>query len=277
MLNSNAPIGVFDSGIGGLTVATEIIRALPNESIIYVGDHARCPYGEKHADEVRRYAVEICNYFCALGVKLIVIACNTATAVALRYLQMHLPIPVLGVVKPGAEAAVSHSISKRIGVIGTPLTIESCIYTQAVHQLLPEAIVHSQACPAFVPLVEAGKWDGAEVESIVRQSLEPLLEKKIDTLILGCTHYPLLEKSIQKVIGPSIQTISSARSVTQLVHSFLSEREMLANGTSESRHMFYTTGQESFMNTVLQSWFGLSGATVAHLDIHESLQSISNL
>jgi glutamate racemase len=205
-----APIGVFDSGIGGLTVARELMHQLPNESIIYFGDTARVPYGPKSPDTVRRYSREIGAYLIEQGVKALVVACNTATAHALPVLRAELPVPVVGVVEPGARAAVAASRGHALGVIGTAGTIASGAYERAIHALLPEAHVVARACPLFVPLVEEGWTDTAATRLIAHEYLDPMRDEGIDALVLGCTHYPLLKPMLVDIVGEAVRLIDSA-------------------------------------------------------------------
>src|SRR3954453_21272570 len=195
------PIGVIDSGVGGLTVAKEIMRQLPNEKIIYVGDTARCPYGPRPAEEVKNFTWQMTNFLLEKDIKMLVIACNTATAVVLEEIREKLSIPVLGVIQPGARAAIKITKNHRIGVIGTMGTVKSAAYEKALRQINKRTIVTSLACPKFVPLVESGKYEGSVAKKIVVETLHPLKSKGLDTLILGCTHYPLLEHLIQNVMG----------------------------------------------------------------------------
>ena len=207
---STAPIGVFDSGIGGLTVVRELMHQLPHESIIYFGDTARVPYGPKSPDTVRRYSREIGAYLVDQGVKALVVACNTATAHALTTLREELPLPVVGVVEPGARAAVAASRGHALGVIGTAGTIASGAYERAIHALLPDARVVARACPLFVPLVEEG-WTDTEVTRLVaHEYLDAMHDEGIDALVLGCTHYPLLKPLLHEIIGQTVQLIDSA-------------------------------------------------------------------
>ncbi|OFW75053.1 MAG: glutamate racemase, partial [Alicyclobacillus sp. RIFOXYA1_FULL_53_8] len=211
------PIGVFDSGIGGLTVAAAISRELPNEQIYYFGDTARCPYGDRDPEEVVQYSIQVLDFLYEQGVKMLVVACNTATAAALPILVERYDVPVLGVIQPGARAATTISGHGKIGVIGTAVTVRSGAYEWAVKEVDNSADVISLACPAFVPLVERGDLQGPEVESIVRESLETLVAQSVDTLILGCTHYPLLQDTIQLVMGSRVRLISSAEETAREV------------------------------------------------------------
>jgi glutamate racemase len=217
-----APIGVFDSGLGGLTVAHAIMRQLPSESLIYFGDTARVPYGPKSPDTVRRYSREISAFLLEQGVKAIVVACNTATAHALPTLRAELDVPVIGVVEPGARAAVRATRTGHIGVIGTAGTIRSEAYVRALRAENPDARVTALACPLFVPIVEEGWTNHEATHLIAEEYLAPFVKDPIDTLVLGCTHYPLLKSVIGEVIGRSVRLIDSAEETA------LDARRMLA-------------------------------------------------
>jgi glutamate racemase len=235
----NRPIGVFDSGIGGLTVVRELIRQLPTESIHYFGDTARVPYGPKSPDTVRRYSSEITSFLMNEGVKAIVVACNTATAHALQSLREALPVPVIGVIGPGARAAVAASRGGTIGVIGTRGTIASGAYERAIHALVPDARVIATPCPLFVPLVEEGWTRTDAARLIATEYLSPMLEQGMDTLVLGCTHYPLLKPMLGEMLGDSIALIDSARETASETGGVL-EREGISAGpgaTPEYRFM----------------------------------------
>ena len=253
------PIGVFDSGLGGLTVAREIARALPEESLVYLGDTARCPYGPRDRAEVRRFVLEIGTWLERRPVKLIVVACNTATAAGLVLAQRAFSVPVIGVVEPGARAAVHATRNRRVGVIGTVGTIESGAYSRAVRALDAGATVFSAATPRFVEIVEEGlRLDAGPVEGlladsadvfvrpsfyeIARDYLDPLKRSGIDTLVLGCTHYPLLSASIQQVVGVRVQLISSAAETAREVAETLARKDQLAPAGSVPAHAFATTG-----------------------------------
>jgi glutamate racemase len=234
----NKPIGVFDSGIGGLTVAHEIMRQLPRESIVYFGDTARVPYGPKSPDTVVRYSREIARFLRQQEVKAIVIACNTATAHALPALRDELPIPVVGVVEPGARAAVRASHGGHIGVIGTAGTIRSGAYERAIRALDPDARVTARACPLFVPLVEEGWTDHVVTQQIAREYLRPLMQEDINTLVLGCTHYPLLKTMLCRELGGGVQLIDSAAETAAEIGRVLRERGITASQNAEVKHRF---------------------------------------
>ena len=248
VVDARSPIGVFDSGIGGLTVARELMRQLPNESIIYFGDTARVPYGPKSPDTVLRYSREITSYLRSRGVKAVVVACNTATAHALPTLQAEQPIPVIGVVEPGARAAVGASSHGNIGVIGTVGTIQSGAYERAIRSLSPGAHISALACPLFVPLVEEGWLEHDATRLIAREYLEPLAGDHIDTLVLGCTHYPLLKPLISEVLGPDVSLIDSAEQTAAETRRVLGERGLLApNGAEAVRHFVASDAPKQFL------------------------------
>jgi len=233
---SAAPVGVFDSGLGGLTVAHAIMRQLPSESLIYFGDTARVPYGPKSPDTVRRYSREISAFLIEQGVKAIVVACNTATAHALPALRDELDVPVIGVVEPGARAAVRATRTGHIGVIGTAGTIRSQAYVRAIHAEAPDARVTALACPLFVPLVEEGWTNHEATHLIAEEYLAPFVRDRIDTLVLGCTHYPLLKPLIGEIIGRSVRLIDSAEETAADTRRMLATNDLsAADGEGEYR------------------------------------------
>lgn len=238
------PLGVFDSGIGGLTVARALFERLPQESVIYFGDTARVPYGPKSPETVRRYSREILGYLLHRGVKTVVVACNTSTAHALDDLRAHAPVPVVGVIDPGARAAVAATASGRIGVIGTAGTIASGAYERAIKALRPDAIVVSQACPLFVPLVEEGWFDHAATALIAREYLQPLERAQVDVLVLGCTHYPLLKPMLTQVLGSGVRLIDSAEETANTVRRELESAGMLAPVGGQATHQFVVSDDE---------------------------------
>jgi glutamate racemase len=233
-----APVGVFDSGIGGLTVAKEVIRQLPHESVIYFGDTARVPYGPKSPDTVRRYSREIAAYLDDQGVKSIVIACNTATAHALSALRDEMNMPVIGVVEPGARAAVGATTQGHIGVIGTVGTIKSGAYERAIRALDPDVLITVRACPLFVPLVEEGWTEHDATRLIAREYLAPMIEAEIDTLVLGCTHYPLLKPLLAAVLGPGVTLIDSAEETAAETARTLASKHLAAAPDAEPTYRF---------------------------------------
>ncbi len=245
---NDAPIGVFDSGIGGLTVVAAIMRALPAERVVYVGDTARVPYGPKSPATVLRYSQQIVTFLLDQRVKAIVIACNTATAHALETLQREVPVPVIGVVQPGARAAVSTSRNRHIGVIGTSGTINSGAYARAIAALAPDAIVVAAACPLFVPLVEEGWIDHPATRMIAESYLAPMRDAGIDTLVLGCTHYPILAPVIAEVLGAGVTLVDSAAETALALRDVLAPRGLGASGSVAGlAHRFVATdGADAF-------------------------------
>lgn len=237
----NRPIGVFDSGIGGLTVAREIFQLLPNESVIYFGDTARVPYGPKSPATVLHYSREAAAFLMAQDIKMLVVACNTATAHAAETLAQELPVPVLGVVEPGARTAARTTRSGRVGVIGTAGTIASGAYDLAVRRLVHDARVYAQPCPLFVPLIEEGWIDHEATRLVAQEYLKPLHEVDIDVLILGCTHYPLLAAVIGDVLGPDVKLVDSAHETALEVRSVLQQRMALRSLVEKPLHAFYAS------------------------------------
>ena len=229
---------MFDSGIGGLTVVRELIRQLPNESIIYFGDTARVPYGPKSPDTVIRYSREITDFLKEQGVKAVVVACNTATAHALPTLRAENDLPIVGVIEPGARAAARATKSRHVGVIGTQGTISSKAYEKAIAALEPDAEITALACPLFVPLAEEG-WLDKEVTTLVaREYLDPMASAHVDTLVLGCTHYPLLKRVIGSVVGRDVRLIDSAEETAAETGAVLRERGLAHEQTDDARYRF---------------------------------------
>ncbi len=222
------PIGVFDSGLGGLTVVKQLVTQLPHEKILYFGDTARVPYGSKGAVTVQKFSRQIARFLFDRGVKMIVVACNTASSYALEILQTEYNLPLLGVLEPGARAALRVTRNQRVGVIGTTATIAAGKYPQILHALAPDVAVFSKACPLFVPLVEEGWLDSPVTELVAREYLSPLLQNEIDTLILGCTHYPLLKNVLQRVVASEIQIVDTALETANQVRQILQGKDLLA-------------------------------------------------
>ncbi|MEY2540175.1 MAG: glutamate racemase [Verrucomicrobiota bacterium] len=229
MIDKNSrPIGVFDSGIGGLTVVRALRDLLPEERIIYLGDTARVPYGGKSATTVERYSLEIANMLMERDAKMIVVACNTVSSVALPELEKRLPVKVIGVIQPGAEAAVKATRNGHIGVIGTHTTIRSRAYEKALLSINSEVQVTSRACPLLVPLIEEGWLDDEVTDSVIRRYVEPLLREQTDTLVLGCTHYPLLAPAMQRVLGEKVTLVDSARNCAVATRKMLDQESLRA-------------------------------------------------
>jgi len=234
-------IGIFDSGVGGLTVLRELARALPQEDTIYFGDTARVPYGTKSPDTVIRYSQEIASFLMTRDIKLLVVACNTASAVALPALRRQLPIPVVGVIEPGARRAVEVTKSGVVGVIGTAGTIRSSAYSRAIKRLNPNISVLAKPCPLFVPLAEEGWTDNEIARLTAHQYLDELREAGVDSLVLGCTHYPLLKKIIAEAMGPQVALVDSAEETARTVAAILQEKKLLRPAAEQGNHHYYVT------------------------------------
>jgi glutamate racemase len=285
------PIGVFDSGVGGLTVLREILRRLPAESTVYLGDNARAPYGVRGDDEVRRFSIQALDALVVRDVKALVVACNTSTSVALGDFRRRYDLPVLGVVRPGAAAAALATRNRRVGVIATPATVRSRAYFNAIKDENPAIEVYEHATPSLVPLVEAGMLSGPEVEEAIRAAVAPLLGErnedgefifplppsaKIDTLLLGCTHYPLLQRVLRASVGDSVAIVDSATATASSLAELLSVNAMEAPGTTRgtaadagmagheppdeawegATHVQLTTGDVELFRTVAERMFG---------------------
>lgn len=250
----NRPIGFLDSGVGGLTVVKELMRQLPDEEIVYIGDSRRAPYGPRPAEQIRQFTWEMVNFLIGKEVKMIVFACNTATAVAWEEIKNQLDIPVLGVILPGASAAIKATTTGKIGIIGTAMTITSDIYRQKVQLLSPDLMVTSLACPKFVPIVESNETTSSVAKKVVYQTLKPIVGQ-VDTLILGCTHYPLLRPIIQNVMGDDVKLIDSGaecvRDISVLLNYFEINRERTQ---SHQTHQFYTTASHQAFDEIAENW-----------------------
>lgn len=258
----SAAVGVFDSGVGGLTVLEALTRRLPAESTVYLGDTARLPYGPKSPDTVRRYAEEAAAFLLERGMKLMVVACNTASARALPELAETLPVPVVGVVRPGARAAAERSREGRIGVIGTQGTVESGAYQDAIRRLRPQVEIHPAACPLFVPLVEEDWTDGIVPRLVARRYLDALLRERVDTLVLGCTHYPHLRTLLSSVAGPGVELVEPATATAGAVAEEL-QRRGLAAPEGEARRRYFVTDDAERFHALARRWMGES---IEHLE-----------
>ena len=252
-----APVGVFASGVGGLTVSREISRQLPNENIVYFGDTARVPYGSKSQNTIIRFSEQIIRFLKTKGVKAIVIACNTASALALDAVRDEFDIPVMGVVIPGARAAVEATKNRKVGVVGTDATVQSGMYTKIIHEMAPDVKVIEKACPLFVPLVEEGFKEHVVTQEIIEYYLESMRETDIDAMILGCTHYPLLRSKIREYMGEKIQIVNPAYETAMDLKAMLRKMDMENDGSSpqHSRYSFYVSDAAEkfrrFANTVM--------------------------
>ena len=252
--NRVRPIGVFDSGIGGLTVAAALRDLLPSENIFYLGDTARVPYGGKSQSTIERYSVEISGLLLAEDAKAIVVACNTASALAVPRLQQLLKVPVIGVIAPGAQAAVAATRTGKIGVIATRATIYSRAYERAIHAINPDLQVVAQHCPLLVPLIEEGWLDDPITDQVIARYLEKLVRDGIDTLVLGCTHYPLLRPAIKKFVGSEIELVDSAQNCALAVRSLLKADKLSAPKTNLGRlQVALTDASEGFLRVAEQA------------------------
>jgi glutamate racemase len=280
------PIGVFDSGVGGLTVLREILRRLPGESTVYLGDNARAPYGTRTDDEVLRFTRQALDRLVGLDVKAVVIACNTSTAVALTDLRRRYRLPILGVIRPGAGAAVLATRVRRVGVIATPATVRSRAYFNAIKEEDPAVEVYEHATPAFVPMVEAGRLSGPDVEATVRASLAPLLGERdadgefvfpmpasarVDTLLLGCTHYPLLRPVIEAVAGEGVAVVDSASATASALVDLLAMNGLEAPNGHPVIHRQLTTGDAGAFHVLAERLFGPGFAAVQTIDLAEAV------
>ena len=248
------PIAILDSGVGGLTVVKEVMRQLPRERIVYFGDTGRAPYGPRPAEEVIRFTREIVGFLARFDPKLIVVACNTATAYALEAVRPLVRAPVVGVIQPGARAAVRCTVTGTVGVIGTEGTIRSGAYERALKRLSPRIEVVSLACPMFVPIVEKGEFRSPETYRIVAETLEPLRRAPIDTLILGCTHYPFLADAISAAMGPDIALINSAEETARDIGAMLQESDRLSGEPETPTHQFYCSGDPGLFQAIARQW-----------------------
>jgi len=252
----NKAIGIFDSGIGGLTVVKEIVVKLPQENIIYLGDTARVPYGIRSPETVTRYSFEITRFLLAQEIKMLVVACNTASAISLDAVKKEFPLPVIGVLEPGARAAVAATKTRKVGIIGTEATIGSGAYERAIKRLASDVNVHSLACPLFVSLAEEGWTDNDVAQLVAEKYLAPLRGSGIDTLVLGCTHYPLLKMVIHKAVGSTIKLIDSATETAKEVANVLEKLRWRGSGNGEGLRKFYVTDAPSRFEKIGRSFLG---------------------
>lgn len=269
----NAPIGVFDSGVGGLTVVREIMRQIPNEKIVYFGDTARVPYGSKSKDTITRFSRQIVRFLQTQEVKAIVIACNTASAYALEELEKEVNIPIIGVVKPGAKVAAETTKNGKIGVIATEGTISSGIYSAYIKEIKPDVKVVGKACPLFVPLVEEGLWEDPVTDEIARRYLTEFTQqdKDIDTLILGCTHYPLIRSTLGRIAGEKVTLVNPAYETARELKELLAQKDLLNDkelGLGDNRYQFYVSDKadkfQNFANSIIK--YGILSAKVVNIE-----------
>jgi glutamate racemase len=255
-MNRTNPIGFFDSGIGGLTVVKSVARLMPNENIIYFGDTARVPYGSKSNETVIEYSIQAANFLLRKNIKLLVVACNTASSVAIKELRRFLTIPVIGMIEPGAKLALQESKKGIVGVIGTRATINNKAYAHELKKLNPKVKVFEQACPLFVPLAEEGWLDHKVTEMIAKEYLGELHKKKIDSLILGCTHYPILADVIQKVVGKNVKLIDSGTPAARLVEDYLNGRGLRNQSVHHGVAEFYVSDVPTKFREVAELFLG---------------------
>jgi len=256
-MNSELPIGIFDSGIGGLTVARQIHKLLPNEDLVYLGDTARVPYGTKSPSTVVRFACEDTQFLLQQNVKAVVVACNTCSAWALPMLERKFKLPIFGVIIPGVMAALEKTRSGRIGVIGTSATIRSKAYSNGLMTREQTTVVFTRACPLLVPLVEEGWLNHPVTNAILREYLEPMLRQRIDTLILGCTHYPLLKRAIRKVAGSKVALVDSAETCAQYVQAQLERKGLLSTKKRTGTIQPFVTDETDHFNGLAKRFLGL--------------------
>lgn len=264
---NEAPIGFIDSGVGGLTVVKEALRQLPHENVIFLGDQARLPYGPRPAEQVVQFTWQMANFMRKKGIKMLVIACNTATAAALETLKAHLDIPVVGVIVPGSRAAVKATKTGRIGVIATEGTVRSDAYAKALHRRNEKLTVTSLAAPKFVPVVESNEYADPIAERVVTETLQPMVQANVDTLVMGCTHYPLLRPFIQEAIGQDVKLIDSGAETVSEVSVLLDYFNLANSQTQVGTREFYTTGHPAMFKTIAADWLQLDDMVAEHVNI----------
>jgi len=262
--SSGYPIGVFDSGIGGLTVVRALMERLPFENIIYFGDTARVPYGVKSPETITRFATQITRFLLQKEVKLLIIACNTMAAVAYQAVKDLSSVPVLDVIAAGARKAIEETTSKHVGVIGTPATINSNAYARAIHEHDPDIRVFSQACPLFVPLVEEGWWHHPVTRLTAQEYLRPVLAEHVDTLVLGCTHYPVIKSLIREIVGQDIRLVDSAEAMADITANLLHDMHLGNPQRNPPEYRFYVTDVPYHFQTIGE---GLLGRTLSRVEL----------
>lgn len=250
------PIGFFDSGIGGLTVVKSVSELMPNENIVYFGDTARVPYGSKSNDTVIEYSLQAANFLLRKNIKLLVVACNTASSVALKDLKRFLTIPVIGMIEPGSKLALRESKNGKVGIIGTNATINNKAYSNEIRKLNPKIKVYEKACPLFVPIAEEGWINHKSTELIAKEYLTEFKAKKIDSLVLGCTHYPILKDVIQKVVGKNVKLVDSGTPAARLVEEYLNGRGLRNISNQAGRKEFYVSDIPSKFRDIAERFLG---------------------
>ncbi|ERK59562.1 glutamate racemase [Gemella bergeri ATCC 700627] len=248
-------IGVFDSGVGGLTVAREIMRQLPNETIYYFGDVKNCPYGDRKKEEIIKYTEKAVEFLISKGVKMIVLACNTATAAALDYLHDKYELPIIGVVQPGARRAIQASENNKVLVLGTRFTAQSKVYNNEIDNINPEMTVYNKSCPTFCPFIEAeGNLIPHATENLLKEALDETKKLDMDTVVLGCTHYPILKKEIEKFYGKDIKVISSGREAAREVSTVLTYEKLHQKKLNKTAHQFFISQEGKNFNNIASKW-----------------------
>lgn len=278
MKDSSAPIGIFDSGIGGLTVVKHLVDALPNENIVYFGDTARVPYGSKSNDTVIEYAIQDAAFLMEFGVKAIVVACNTASSVAIPGLKEKFNVPVIGMIEPGAKYGLGYTSNNRIGVIGTRATINNNAYSKKIREFSGNVEVFEQACPLFVPFAEEGWVDHPATRAVAAEYLKPLKDAGIDTLILGCTHYPILRKIIQEEVGQEIKLVDSGIAASYSVVKELTELDLLNPSNAPGSHLYFVSDLPTTFSFVASLFLGkeIKDIKKVETDYISSLFSLNN-
>ncbi|WP_203649188.1 glutamate racemase [Secundilactobacillus yichangensis] len=269
---TSQPIGFLDSGVGGLTVVKEALKQLPNESIVFLGDQARLPYGPRPTEEVAHFVQQIAGFLLDQHIKALVLACNTATAAALPILQAKLSIPVVGVIDSGSQTAVRVSTGQHIGVIATEGTIKSHAYQRAISNLSPNASIEGLACPEFVTVVEADKYHDEQTNQLVADQLRYFKTHPVDTLILGCTHFPLLADSIQAAMGPDVTLVDSGVETVSVIKQLLSEQHLLNTDSEAEQPKFYTTGDIDGFTAIGKDWLQVPDLDVTHVPVEHLKQ-----
>lgn len=266
----NQPIGFLDSGVGGLSVIKEVMQRLPNEEIVFIGDSARNPYGNRTKEEVVQFSRELAAFLMSKNIKMLVIACNTATAASLEILKEELPIPVIGVIEPGSQSAVKESKNNVIGIIGTVSTVNSNEHKKKIEALNPTVKIHTLAVPKFVEIVENNELTSDYAKSVIQTELQELKTTAIDTLILGCTHYPLLETLIQDYLGEGVTLIDPAISTTKQIEDYLTEHNLLNKNDQPSKEaVFYTTAEAEKFEFIARNWLPISQFKVETITLEE--------
>lgn len=267
-MGDNRPIGVFDSGVGGVTILREIQLQLPHEDLLYFADTANIPYGSKNPAEISRLATAVSRFLISLGAKVIVVACNTASVASLAHLREHFPVPFVGIV-PAVKPAAEHSVRKRIGVMATDTTVASGILDSLVERFASDTTVIRQVCPGLVDLVERGEVEGPKAEALLRSYLNPLLSQQIDTLVLGCTHYPFLRKTIESIVGSSVTVVDPAPAVARQVARVLDQNGLRATRRGWGNSRFFTSGDERALAGLLRKLAGVARARVQRVELTE--------